>query len=119
MTDLQKEIIRKLFAGGNIARNGQYGYRLRDEKQNAVASFGYKTFFRIKDLLRKKDKCFVIDKRKVRQLHGRHFAKKLYKRLAIKGELCEPCTYDVPGKVKKKAPVTVLHDIPKPQLQIF
>lgn len=98
MTAKQKDIVRKLLVGYNIIGNSAYGFRLRDQGQNVVLKFNYKTFFRIKDLLRKQKDCFVINKSKVRQLHGRSFAKQLYKKHTKKGAACDPCSFQLPHR---------------------
>lgn len=84
MTQLQKEIIQKLLLGYNIAGNPRYGFRLRSPEQHVCRKFSYKTFFKIKNLLRKKGPVFLINKSKVRQLHGKSFAKTEYKNISKK-----------------------------------
>lgn len=84
MTQLQKDIIEKLLLGYNIAGNPKYGFRLRSPHQHVCRKFNYKTFLKIKDLLRKKGPVFLINKNKVRQLHGKTFVKTEYKKLSKK-----------------------------------
>jgi hypothetical protein len=84
MTDLQKEIIQKLLLGYNIYGNPRYGFRLRDPQHRPCRRFSYKTFLSIEGLLRKKGPVFLINKNKVRQLHGKSFAKAEYKSLSKK-----------------------------------
>jgi hypothetical protein len=82
MTQLKKEIIEKLLLGYHIYGNTRYGFRLRDPEQRPCRRFSYKTFLSIQGLLRKKGPVYLINKNKVRQLHGRSFAKTQYKQLA-------------------------------------
>jgi hypothetical protein len=84
MTQLQKEIVEKLLLGYNIAGNAKYGFRLRSPEHHVCRKFSYKTFYRLKDLLRKKGPVFLINKNKVRQLHGKTFAKSEYNKLSKK-----------------------------------
>ena len=53
MTALQKEIIKVLFAGGSIASYGSM-YRLRDSQCSPVKRFSFKTFYGLKNVLRKR-----------------------------------------------------------------
>lgn len=84
MTQLQKEIIQKLLLGYNISGNTKYGFRLRSPEQHVCRKFSYKTFFKIKDILRKKGPVFLINKNKVRQLHGKTFTKTEYNKISKK-----------------------------------
>lgn len=84
MTDLQKEIIQKLLLGYNIYGNPRYGFRLRSPELHPCRRFSYKTFLSIQNLLRKKGSVFLINKNKVRQLHGKSFAKQEYKNITKK-----------------------------------
>lgn len=84
MTQLQKDIIQKLLLGYNIYGNSKYGFRLRSPEHHVCMKFGYKTFFKIRDLLRRQGSIFFINKNKVRQLHGKTFAKTQYKKISKK-----------------------------------
>jgi hypothetical protein len=79
MTTLQKEIITELLNGGNISGNKTYGYRLRTSNQVCVRKFHDRTLYRVKDVLRKSGSVYVINKSKVRQLHGSSWIKQHYK----------------------------------------
>jgi hypothetical protein len=89
MTQLKKEIIEKLLLGYHIYGNTRYGFRLRDPQHRPCRRFSYKTFLSIQDLLRKKGSVFLINKNKVRQLHGKSFAKTLYKKVHKKASTTE------------------------------
>lgn len=78
MTQLQKEIIEVLFAGGSISKVGDQ-YRLRDASVNPIKKFGFNTMFQIKKLCRVHKGVFVLNKTKVRQLHGKSWVKQFYK----------------------------------------
>jgi hypothetical protein len=123
MTAKQKDIIRKLLDGYTIVGNSAYGFRLRDQKKNVAIKFSYKTFFRIKHPLRKHKDCFLVDKNKMRQMHGSSFAKQLYKKQSKKSAACAPCSFQLPSrtivtKFSKRKSVQ-LSDETKSQLQIF
>ncbi len=79
MTPLQKNIITVLLDGGTLAGNQKYGYRVRTATVQPVHKFGYRSFLSIRNLLRKKDGVYYINKNLVRQLHGSCFIKKTYK----------------------------------------
>jgi hypothetical protein len=84
MTELQQDILSKLLLGYNIVGNEKYGYRLRTPDHQVSAKISYRTFYPLKKLLRKNKGLFVINKSKVRQLHGNCFTKKQYKSLTQK-----------------------------------
>lgn len=84
MTELQKDIVTKLLLGYNIAGNRRYGYRLRSPEHMVCRKFSRKTFDSIKDVLRQHKGLFVVNKTKVRQLHGNSFFKKEYKAISKK-----------------------------------
>ncbi len=84
MTDLQKEIVAKLLLGYNIAATGANGYRLRSPEQQVCKKVSVKTFQKLRKLLRKTGGVFVINKNKVRQLHGKSWIKKEYKLIQTK-----------------------------------
>jgi hypothetical protein len=78
-TELHKEVIRILLQDGYIVGNEKYGYRVRSPEHLVLRKFGVKTFTSLKPLLRLKEKTWLLDKRIVRQLHGRHWIKTFYK----------------------------------------
>jgi hypothetical protein len=81
MTAVQKNILSKLLHGYSFAGNQTYGFRLYDENMNVQDTFTYRTYFKMRKLLRKdKSGRFVLDKRKVRSLHGKSWIKKEYKK---------------------------------------
>jgi hypothetical protein len=84
MTELQKEIISKLLLGYNIAGSKHYGYRLRSPEQLVCRKFSYRTLYSFKYLLTKRGGVFMINKNKVRQLHGKTWIKKQYKEISKK-----------------------------------
>jgi len=76
MTQSQKDIIVHLLAGGSIA-----SYRLRDRNNNPMMKVNPQTFYWLKSevLRRMPGGFFIINKTKVRQLHGNSWIKKTYK----------------------------------------
>lgn len=93
MTKIQKDIIQKLLEGYNVYGNPSYGFRLRSPEMHAHLRFGIRTFYKIRPLLRKSNGVFLINKSKVRQLHGKTFTKRQYKAiLKSKPIKCQPCT---------------------------
>jgi hypothetical protein len=84
MTELQKFIISKLLLGYNIAGSASYGYRLRSPEQLVCRKFSRKTFRSFSKLLSKRGGVFMINKNKVRQLHGKSWVKQQYKSMAKK-----------------------------------
>lgn len=87
MTHLQKTIVQSLLDGCNIANCKSSGYRLRPAKNNVIAKFYSPTFYSLKKILRKeKSGLYVIDKNAVRQLHGKSWIKKEYKKFAQQKE---------------------------------
>lgn len=79
MTQLQKDIIERLFDRHTIAAYGN-NYRLRDAKCNPVLKFTYKTYKPISGLLRKTGNgMYVLDLRTVRKQRGNSWVKKYYK----------------------------------------
>ena len=82
MTALQKAIVSSLLDGATIANCRASGYRLRTAKGHVIGKFYEPTFFSLKFILRKeKSGLYVIDKNQVRQLHGKSWIKKEYKKL--------------------------------------
>lgn len=80
MTSQQKFIITKLLEGCTIFSAGPGKIRLRDPEGRPIGKVTYRTFYWLnRNLLRKQKGLFVINKTKVRQLHGNSFAKRLYK----------------------------------------
>lgn len=90
MTDLQKTIFTVLIKGGSIAKTGQ-SYRLRDDGVNPVSVFTYRTWFIIRRFVRldRKLNVFVLDRKKVRALHGKSWLKQQYKMTLNKDNLHE------------------------------
>jgi hypothetical protein len=87
MTPLQKYIIECLMEGYTISTNGKFGNRLRTPSGAPVRRFGDRTLYWIKRrLMRRENKTglMIIDKRKVRSLHGNCLAKKIYKQKSQK-----------------------------------
>lgn len=78
MTTLQKIILKCLFEDGTIAKNG-IRFRLRDNANNPVSSFTYKTYNSIRFLLRRKNGLMVLNKSIVRKQHGKSWIKQFYK----------------------------------------
>lgn len=78
ITQLQKDIVIELFKGGSIAAYGKF-YRLGDKKHSPVRTFYFNIWFRVKHILRKSGGMYVLDKNKVRKLHGKNWIKKYYK----------------------------------------
>lgn len=82
MTALQRIIIENLLAGGSIAPAGAR-LRLRDPEGLPLLSITKHTFSKVraKDLLRRhpRHNLWLIDKRKVRRLHGNDTVKRLYR----------------------------------------
>lgn len=77
MTDNQKNIIEKLFAGSFIAaHNGRY--RVLDKARNPQLAFTTKTYKGIEKLLRKEKGLLVIDLRAVRGCRRNTWVKQYY-----------------------------------------
>lgn len=97
MSPEQKYIIELLLEGYTIAGNREYGIRLRTPDCRVVRKINERTWDKLKDILRReKSGLIVIDKRKVRQLHGNCIVKRIYKqKLKLKKEnekkVCYPC----------------------------
>lgn len=83
MAMIAKDIFLALLGGHSIFGYGKYGYRLRDASGNPVCRIHQASFdhFRHLVLRQTKNRAWVIDKRKVRSLHGNHICKKLYKEI--------------------------------------
>jgi len=82
MTSLQKAIVKNLLEGATIANCKSSGFRLRTHNGSVIAKFYSPTFYSLKKYLRKeKSGLFVINKNEVRQLHGKSWIKKEYKKL--------------------------------------
>ena len=75
------DIGKKLLSGYTIAHCGPSGIRVRDTKGNPVEKISEKTYLSLRNKLMRKTKSglFVIDKRKVRSLHGNCIVKRVYK----------------------------------------
>lgn len=74
--------IEILLAGGSIRAYAGIFHRLCDANGNPIRSFYRRSFEKLLPILRRdKRGCYVLNKSAVRQLHGNHFAKKLYKKL--------------------------------------
>ena len=87
MTGLQKTIIQSLLDGCNSANSKSNGYRLRTAQNNVIAKFYSPTFYSLKNILRReKSGLYVIDKNAIRQLHGKSWIKKEYKKFAQRKE---------------------------------
>jgi hypothetical protein len=78
MTYLQRFILIRMLNGHNISGSGKYGYRLRSAEQLVVRKFYSKTFQDIKKYLRKHNDVWLINKNKIRQMHGRSLVKQHY-----------------------------------------
>lgn len=78
-----KEIFSLLLTGHSIAGYGKYGYRLRTPDGCPIARIHQHSFEHFKYLVLRqaKNRMWIIDKRKVRSLHGNHICKKLYKEM--------------------------------------
>lgn len=90
MTPAQKNIVVVLLAGGSIAAN-----RLRDKNHNPVMKINPRTLYWLKrdvEILRRIDSgLFVVNKSRVRQLHGNYWIKKTYKEInSIKLSTTQP-----------------------------
>lgn len=94
MTPRQKDIVIKLLQGYSIANARRNGYRLRDPQARVVLKINAATFTRLRDLLRKSKGVYVINKNKVRQLHGNSFVKQVYNQAAkeVLTKKLEGCT---------------------------
>lgn len=99
MTPLQTTITEKLLSGHTIAALTPRYIRLRDASGNPVRNLACRTFYALKPLLRKKGDLFLIDRNKVRALHGNSNTKRLYK--GKKGEKAE---IPPPHKRNRKGP---------------
>lgn len=89
MTSLQKAIINNLLEGATIANCRSSGYRLRTQEGSVISKFYTPTFYSLKKYLRKeKSGLFVINKNEVRQLHGKSWIKREYKK-HLKQNLCK------------------------------
>lgn len=85
MTSLQKAIVVSLLEGCTIYNARSSGYRLRTSNGCVISKFYGPTFYALKPLLRReKNGLYVIDKREVRQLHGKNWVKKEYKKVSLK-----------------------------------
>lgn len=85
MTKTQLCIVGYLLNDANIASYRSGKYRLRDDNNCVILTMTAATFRAIKPLLRStKNALFVIDKNKVRQLHGNDLVKRKYKGLLEK-----------------------------------
>lgn len=81
MTDVVKIIIQYMLAGCSIVGSGSSGYRLRSPDHSPILKINPRTWRQIRHLMRKgKYGLFLIDKRKVRSLHGNSWIKKNYKK---------------------------------------
>lgn len=81
ITASQKAIVLSLLDGANIYDARSSGYRLRTADGCVISKFYSPTFFAIKPLLRKeKNGLYVINKNEVRQLHGKSWIKRQYKK---------------------------------------
>ena len=80
MNFTEKQIIKVLLEGGNIAHDGISGIRLRDKKFNPIRRVTHRRFSLLKDLM-KKDKrgLWVISPKNILKLRGNSWAKKQYK----------------------------------------
>lgn len=79
MTSKQKTIATYLLTGGYIAKCPPNNYRLRTSDHHVVSKFYDVTFSIFKELLRRdKDGLFLLDRNKVRQLHGSAWIKQEY-----------------------------------------
>lgn len=80
MTSAEKQIIKVLLEGGNIAHDGISGIRLRDKKFNPIRRVTHRRFSLLKDLM-KKDKrgLWVISPKNILKLRSNSWAKKQYK----------------------------------------
>jgi hypothetical protein len=80
---IAKEIFKLLLNDHSIMSYGKYGHRLRDANGSPMLRIHNKTFehFKYMYLRQTKNKSWVIDKRKVRSLHGNHICKKIYKKI--------------------------------------
>jgi hypothetical protein len=83
MTELQKDTVTKLLMGYTIAASGKNGFRLRSPEAHPCRKISIKTFQKIKKVLRKQKGLFVVNKNKIRQLHGNTFIKKEYKSIKL------------------------------------
>jgi hypothetical protein len=77
LTPTQKKILQTLLDGGSVAAYGNH-FRVRDESVSPVLKFTYKTFKPIKDFLRKKNGCFVLDLMHIRSLRKDSWIKTQY-----------------------------------------
>ena len=85
MTTNQKTIGKHLLQGANIACCYSSGYRLRTSNHSPIMSFHKDTFKVFKPLLRKeKSGLLVLNKNKVRQLHGAAWLKVEYNKMRTK-----------------------------------
>lgn len=92
MTQKQKQIFQVLFEGGHFVMIAPGRFRARDSKCNPIVTFGPNSSYPIYKFSKKKKNVFVLDKKKVLQLHGNNWIKKIYKetRNGIP-TLCKPC----------------------------
>lgn len=82
MTSKQKDIIEHLLQGCTIASLGPSGIRLRTPSGSPIMKISPRSMWWIKRELMRRDRrtgLWVVDKRKVRSLHGNCFAKRIYK----------------------------------------
>lgn len=82
MTCKEKRIYDEILTGGNIVAINETFIRLRDSKNNPVMNLTYNQLKKIKDTALRKTKqlFFVVDKKKIRAMHGNSYPKKLYKK---------------------------------------
>lgn len=87
MTALQKAIVQSLLEGCNIAAYRNGNFRLRTRNNCVISKFYESTFDSLRFILRReKNGLYVIDKNAVRQLHGKAWVKREYKKLAKQKE---------------------------------
>lgn len=79
MTDNEKYVFTVLLNGGSIANCHSSGFRVRDNNKNPVHKVHTAFLIKYMKLMRKDKTVYVINKNKVRQLHGKSWIKKLYK----------------------------------------
>lgn len=79
MTATQKFVAEKLLQGCYLVPSPSNWYRLRTPEHIVVKKISEKTFATFKPLLRKRKNFFLLNKNIVRQLHGNHYIKQLYK----------------------------------------
>lgn len=80
------DIALKLLKGYTIAHCGSSGIRVRDNNGNPVCKISERVYYLLRNELMRKDKktgLHVIDKRKVRGLHGNCKVKRSYRKITV------------------------------------